>query len=55
MMQETSLNDEKSKEDMIQNNSSPIKKPNESGYLWIEDRIKIFDPATKETFVQGRT
>lgn len=53
-MQEKSKNlDTRTKQ--IEQRSAPLKKPNDSGYLWVEDRIKIFDPKTKEIFVQGRS
>ena len=32
----------------------PVQKPNETGAFSIEGHIKIFDPTTKETFVEKR-
>jgi hypothetical protein len=34
-------------------NTTP-KRPNETGSISVEGFIKIFDPATKETFVEKR-
>jgi hypothetical protein len=54
-MQENSNNVKQNDKSMNLQQSPSVKKPNESGQLWIEDKIKIFDPATNEVFVQGRT
>lgn len=32
----------------------PEKKPDEKGGIFVEGRIKIFDPETKEVYVNGR-
>lgn len=32
----------------------PEKKPDEKGGIYVEGRIKIFDPETKEVYVNGR-
>ena len=32
----------------------PEKKPDEKGGIYVEGHIKIFDPDTKEVFVNGR-
>jgi hypothetical protein len=34
--------------------SKPTKKPNETGSINVEGFVKIFDPTTKETFVEKR-
>ena len=35
-------------------NVQPEKKPDEKGGIYVEGRIKIFDPESKEVFVNGR-
>lgn len=37
-----------------QPNVQPEKKPDEKGGIYVESRIRIFDPETKEEFVNGR-
>lgn len=32
----------------------PERKPNDSGIVHVEGFMRIFDPKTKETFVEGR-
>lgn len=34
--------------------STPAKRPNEVGAISVEGFVKIFDPKTKETFVEKR-
>ena len=34
--------------------SQPEKKPDEKGGIYLQGHIKIFDPETKEVFVNGR-
>ena len=43
----------------VEKNSAPAtpgsqKRPNESGIISVEGFVKIFDPKTKETFVEKR-
>ena len=42
------MKDEKKKKE-------PVKKPNEAGAVSVEGHIKIFDPNTKEVFVDKRS
>jgi hypothetical protein len=34
--------------------TQPVRKPDERGSIHIQGHIKIFDPKTKEVFVNGR-
>jgi hypothetical protein len=34
--------------------TNPVKKPNETGSIHVEGFVRIFDPKTKETFVEKR-
>jgi hypothetical protein len=38
----------------VQQTQHPVQKPNETGAFSIEGHIKIFDPNSKETFVEKR-
>lgn len=40
--------------DMQENNQQPTEKPNENGGFHLEGHIKIFDPETKEVFIDKR-
>ena len=44
----------KNMEEQQQTKVTPEKKPDERGGIYLESRIKIFDPETKEVFVNGR-
>lgn len=44
----------KSMDKKIQPIPQPEKKPDEKGGIFVEGRIKIFDPETKEVYVNGR-
>jgi hypothetical protein len=37
-----------------QSTPQPEKKPDERGGIFVEGRIKIFDPETNEVYVNGR-
>jgi hypothetical protein len=37
-----------------QDSVKPEKKPDERGGIYLESRIKIFDPETKEVYLDGR-
>jgi hypothetical protein len=41
-------------EQMQENNQQPAEKPNEAGGFHVEGHIKIFDPETKEIFIDKR-
>jgi hypothetical protein len=32
----------------------PVRKPNEAGFVSVEAHVKIFDPASREVFVEKR-
>ena len=38
----------------LNNDPNPVKKPNERGSIVVEGHVKIFDPNTKEKFVEKR-
>ena len=40
--------------EMQENNQKPVEKPNENGGFHLEGHIKIFDPETKEVFIDKR-
>jgi hypothetical protein len=40
--------------DEQQVNTTTEKKPDEKGGIYLESRIKIFDPETNEVFMDGR-
>lgn len=44
----------KSMDEKQQEQSKPEKKPDERGGIYVESRIKIFDPETNEVYVNGR-
>jgi hypothetical protein len=37
-----------------QSNNTPAKRPNETGSISVEGFVRIFDPNTKEKFVEQR-
>jgi len=41
-------------DEKIQPTPQPEKKPDEKGGIYVEGRIKIFDPETQEVYVNGR-
>ncbi len=44
----------KNMDEKQQTQVKPEKKPDEKGGIYLESRIKIFDPETKEVYVNGR-
>jgi hypothetical protein len=38
----------------VQQPQTAQKKPNETGSISVQAHLKIFDPATKKTYVEGR-
>ena len=44
----------KNMDEKQQTQVKPEKKPDERGGIYLESRIKIFDPETKEVYVNGR-
>ncbi len=39
---------------VAQQPSPAVRKPNESGHISVQAHFKIFDPATKQVYVEGR-
>lgn len=44
----------KQPEKPVQSQQPVARKPNESGTVTVQAHMKIFDPATKQVFVEGR-
>lgn len=44
----------KNMDEKQQIDTTPEKKPDEKGGIYLESRIKIFDPETNEVFMDGR-
>lgn len=53
-MNKINKNMDTNKEEQQQVNTAPEKKPDEKGGIYLESRIKIFDPETKEIYLDGR-
>ncbi len=51
-MEQNAIN--KNMDEKQQTNLEPEKKPDEKGGIFVESRIKIFDPETNEVYVNGR-
>lgn len=45
---------ENNKNQPVQSQPSTAKKPNETGSISVEGFVRIFDPATKEVYVEKR-
>ena len=44
----------KNMDEKQQPTAKPAKKPDERGGIYIESRIKIFDPETQQVYLDGR-
>ena len=53
-MDKNAINKNMEEKQQEQLTPQPAKKPDEKGGIYVEGRIKIFDPETKEVYVNGR-
>jgi len=50
----TQTNNQKQPVQQVVEQTKPLKKPNETGSISVEGFVRIFDPNTKEKFVEKR-
>lgn len=41
-------------QDQIKSQTQPLRRPNETGTVSVQAHIRIFDPKTQKTLVEGR-